>query len=252
MINNIIESIVWPGSFIVILFLLSIFTFRRHSSRGIAIVLCVLAIFMYIVCSPILAIVLSQSLDYRYYPQLPPKNEKSAILVLGGGSSWNEDGKPFQPAIDTMERLYVAVKLTKEYPAYSTMILSGGDIFGRSNISGADVMKQACDVMGCTAKIILEGKSRNTDENFRYSSEILKQLQIKNVIVVTNNYHMERSMDLAKKYIPNNIRIYSYPSSGYNLQYAHFKFDMLIPNIDALKFSSIRLREYMGIIVANL
>lgn len=247
-----IEAFGMPVTFIVILLALALYAFRSPSKKILAIALCMLAIFMYIICSPIFAIALSQLLDYSFSQQLPPENEKAVLLVLGGGSSRDENGKPFQPTMDTMERLYAAVKLAKEHHEYSTMILSGGDIFGRSSISGADVMKHACEVMECPAKMIIEGKSRNTDENFKYSAEIIKQLNINNVIVVTSNYHMERSMDLAMKYIPAKIKLYAYPSGGNKFRHICFQPAMLIPNMDSLKFSYVRLREYIGIIVAKL
>lgn len=253
MVNLIQFLLTPPGIFIVLLLALSILALRRPAKRLMAGALFLLAIVMYLFSSPIFAIFLSRSLDYRFMPQLPPQNEEAVILVLGGGSSRDENGEPFQPSINTIERLYTAIKLAKEHRNYTTMILSGGDVYERSDISGADIMKQACDVMGCPAKIILEGQSRNTDENLKYSTEIIKQLGIKNVIIVTQNFHMERSMDLAKKYIPENIKTYAYPSSGSDKsRFMAFQPKMLIPNMRVSYFICSRLREYVGIVVAKL
>ena len=69
--------------------------------------------------------------------------------------------------------------------------------------------------MDCHAQIILEDKSRNTDENLKYSAEIIKQLGVKHVVIVTSNSHMERSMNFARQYIPKDIKVYAYPSGGY-------------------------------------
>ena len=251
---NLIQSLLTPpGIFIVLLLALSILALRRPAKKLMACALFFLAIVIYIFSLPIFAIFLSRSLDYRFTPQLPPKNEEAVLLVLGGGSTRDENGEPFQPSINTMERLYAAIKLAKEHRNYTTMILSGGDVYERSKISGADIMKRACDVMGCPAKIILEGKSRNTDENLKYSTEIIKQLGIKNVIIITQNFHMERSMDLAKKYIPEDIKTYAYPSSGSDKsRFLGFQPKMLIPNMRAFNFTCSRLRECVGIIVAKL
>lgn len=252
--TNFLQSLISPpGIFIVILALLAILALRRPAKKLLAGALFFLAAGMYLFSSPMFAVFLSRSLDYRFTPQLPPKGEEAVLLVLGGGSSRDENGEPFQPSISTMERLYAAVKLAKENPKYTVMILSGGDVFERSSISGADIMKQACDVMGCPAEVILEGKSRNTDENFKYSTEIIKQLGIKNVIVITNNFHMERSMDLAEKYIPDNIKVYAYPCSGSDKSRTlSFKSTMLFPSMRAFNFTCSRLCECIGIIVAKL
>lgn len=251
---NLIQSLLTPpGIFIVLLLALSILALRRPAKKLMACALFFLAIVMYLFSSPIFAIFLSKSLDYRFTPQLPPKNEEAVLLVLGGGSYRDENGIPFKPSGNTIERLYAAVKLAKEHKEYSPIILSGGDVYERSNVSGADVMKHALNVMGCPAQIILEGKSRTTDENLEYSAEIIKKLGIKNVILITNNFHMERSMDLAEKYIPKYVKVYAYPSSGRDkLRFVDFKFSLLIPNMNTLNFICSRIHELAGIVVARL
>lgn len=251
---SLIQSLLTPpGIFVVILLILSVLALRRPPKKLLAGLLLLVAAGIYILSSPVFAIFLSKSIDYKFTRQLPPKGEEALLLVLGGGSSRDENGEPFQPSTNTMERLYAAVKLAKEHKEYSTMIVSGGDVYERSKISGADVMKDALDVMGCPARIILEGKSRTTDENLEYSAEIIKQLGIKNVIIITNNFHMERSIDLAEKYIPKDIHVYVYPSSGSDKsRFIGFKPWMLIPNMRALNFVCSRLHEQIGIIAARL
>lgn len=253
MISLIQSLLTPPGIFVVILLILSVLALRRPPKKLLAGLLLLVAAGIYILSSPIFAIFLSKSIDYKFTPQLPPKGEEAVLLVLGGGSYRDENGTPFRPSGNTMERLYAALKLAKEHKEYSTMILSGGDVYERSSVSGADVMKDALDVMDCPANIILERQSRTTEENLEYSAGIIKQLRAKNVIIITNNFHMERSMDLAEKYISKDVKVYAYPSSGRDrLRFIDFKPSMLIPNMKALNFICSRMHELAGIIVARL
>lgn len=161
-----------------------------------------LALSMYITSIPVFVISINNFIDHAYQHQTPPKGAKAAVIVLAGGWSTDENGVPFQPSISTMERLYAAVKLSKELPSCKFLIMSGGyDIYSESTVSVASIMQDAAKTMDCRAEIILEDKSRNTDENLKYSAEIIKQLGVKHVVIVTSNSHMERAMNFAQQYI---------------------------------------------------
>ena len=195
--------VVPPGCFIVAILIIAALAMRKPRKPFLAGALCVLAAAMYVMSSPVFAFYINKPLGTAYEkPQLPPKDAKAAVIVLGGGSSLDENGKPFQPSAAAMERLYAAVKISKEQPWCSRLIFSGGDVYGRHKVSEAAVMKYAAKIMGCRKKIILEDQSRNTDENLKYCAEIVKKHGFKDVVVVTNNFHIERAMDFAYQYMP--------------------------------------------------
>ncbi|OUO94063.1 YdcF family protein [Cloacibacillus sp. An23] len=244
--------VVPPGCFIVAILVIAALALRKPRKPVLAGALCALAAAMYVMSSPIFAYHVNKSLDIAYKPQLPPKNVKAAVVVLAGGSSVDENGRPFQPSAATMERLYAAVKLSKEQPSCSRLIFSGGDVYGRNKVTEAEVMKYAAQIMGCRAKIILEDKSRNTDENLKYSAEIIEKLGVKHVVVVTNNFHIERAMDFAYQYMPSNVRLYAYPSGGAKQKELHVTPEMLMPSVGSLSASCTGIKEWIGIAVANL
>ena len=209
--------VVPPGCFIVAILIIAALAMRKPRKPLIAGALCILAVAMYVMSSPVFAFYINKPLGSAYEkPQLPPKDAKAAVIVLGGGSSLDEEGKPFQPSAAAMERLYAAVKISKEQPWCSRLIFSGGDVYGHHKVSEAAVMKYAAKIMGCRKKIILEDQSRNTDENLKYCAEIVEELGIKDVVVVTNNFHIERAMEFANQYMPSDVNIYAYPSGGAN------------------------------------
>lgn len=141
-----------PGLSILILLALSLYALKKPRRPILALLLVLLSLSIYIASIPITTFYLNKWFIDVYKPQLPPDNEKTAIIVLAGGSSRDENGKPLQPGIATMERLYAAIKLTKEHPSYTYLILSGGDTLKRNNgISEAKVMAHAAKIMDCKA-----------------------------------------------------------------------------------------------------
>ena len=240
-----------PGIFILIMLLLSACAFHKQKHRFIGMVILFIAMTMYITSVPVFAFYLNNILGHTYQRQIPPNNVESAAVVLAGGVSEDENGQPFQPSIATMERLYAAVKLSKEHPSCKFLIMSGCDAYDESVVPVASVMQDAAKIMDCRAKIILEDKSRNTDENLKYSAEIVKKLCVKHVVIVTSNSHIERAMNFARKYMPADINVYAYPSGGYwpkrELTYEDF-----LPDVRALAASCVGIKELIGNVVAKL
>lgn len=250
MLSDIISAIIMPpGIFIVILFILSLYALKKPKRVILAFFLFLTAFFIYITSIPITTFYLNKLLVDVYKPQLPRNNSSTAVIVLGGGSSRDETNKPFQPNIVTMERLYAGVKLTKEHPSYSYLILSAGDTSQRRDITGAEVMAYAAETMDCKAQIILEGKSRNTDENLKYCAKIIETLGVKNVIIVTNNFHIRRSMDFAYLYMPTDVNIFPYPSGGQQPRNITLSIQLFIPSTRALMVAQLRIKEMIGILL---
>ena len=240
-----------PGIFIVTMLSLSVWVARKQSYKLIGACILLIALAMYITSVPIFAFYLNNAIDHTYQRQLPPKGLLSAVVVLAGGVSEDENGRPFQPSIPTMERLYAAIKLSKERPSCKFLIMSGCDAYDESVIPVAAVMQNAAKTMDCRAQIIVENKSRNTDENLKYSAEIVKKLGVKHVVIVTSNSHTARAMNFARKYMPEDIKVYAYPSGGYRPK-RELTYEDFLPNVRALAASCVGIKELIGNVVAKL
>ena len=241
-----------PGFFILTMLLLSTWTFSKHKHKFIGMVILFTAVAMYITGIPIFALYLNNVVDHTYQRQLPPNNVESAAIVLAGGVSEDENGRPFQPSITTMERLYAAVKLSKEHTSCKFLIMSGCDAYDESVVPVAVVMRDAAKTMDCRADIIIEDKSRNTDENLKYSAEIVKKLGVKHVVIVTSNSHIKRAMDFAYQYMPDDVKLYAYPSGGYENREIKLAPEMFLPDVQALSESCVAIKELIGGVVAKL
>ena len=251
MLSDIISSIIMPpGLFIVILLILSLYALKKPQRVVLASFLFLTAISLYISSIPVTSFYLNKWFIDVYKPQLPTDNAQTAVIVLGGGSSIDETNKPFQPNIATMERLYAGVRLTKEHPSFSYLILSAGNTYQCNNVTGAEIMAYAAEMMDCQANIIIEEKSRNTEENLKYCSKIVKKLGVKNVIIVTNNFHIRRSMDFAYLYMPANVKVFPYPSGGQQPRNITLSLQFFIPSTRALMITQLRIKEMIGILLA--
>lgn len=79
------------------------------------------------------------------------------------------------------------------------IIVSGGRGRGE-NISEAEAMKRYLVDQGIEAdKIIVEDKSVSTMTNLRYSQQKMSELNLKNAVIVSNDYHLQRAALLSEK-----------------------------------------------------
>jgi uncharacterized SAM-binding protein YcdF (DUF218 family) len=130
----------------------------------------------------------------------PKHNEKKDdyIIVLGAGL---DNGRT--PNFILSERLDAAIKCEEENPN-QYIVLSGGQGLDEY-VSEAQAMSEYLQERGINKdKIILEDRSRNTDENLKFSKDKIqyhsgKSIAEVNVKIVTADYHALRSSILAKK-----------------------------------------------------
>lgn len=136
------------------------------------------------------------------------RNSDDYIIVLGAGLDHG-----VVPNLILRERLDIAIKCMKENLA-KYIVLSGGQGTDES-ISEAQAMSEYLQAKGIEKnKIILEDKSRDTNENLKYSKEKIEEFSNKpisdiKVKIVTTDFHAFRSSVLAKKNGYKNFDNYS-------------------------------------------
>ncbi|MBN7574612.1 YdcF family protein [Clostridium sp. 2-1] len=136
------------------------------------------------------------------------RNSDDYIIVLGAGL---DNGGV--PNLILRERLDIAIKCMKENLA-QYIVLSGGQGTDEST-SEAQAMSEYLQAKGIEKnKIILEDKSRDTNENLKYSKEKIEESSSKSISdikvkIVTTDFHAFRSSVLAKKNGYKNFDNYS-------------------------------------------
>ena len=68
------------------------------------------------------------------------------------------------------------------------------------------------------ARVVLEKTSRNTLENAWYARHLIKDKDVKSVLLITSRYHMKRATILLRNALPKDVAIHPYPIDSTNLK----------------------------------
>lgn len=128
----------------------------------------------------------------RFGRTRPPPQPAAAVVVLG--AKVMSDGTP-SPALE--RRVEAAAELFNKRLA--PLIIFSGGTFG-SHPAEAKVMQQLALGLGVPASAcLLEDQSHTTKENARFTAEILKARGIQQVLLVTDGFHLLRSVRLFRR-----------------------------------------------------
>jgi len=123
------------------------------------------------------------------------------VIVLGGAIDEDISTARGQTSFDDgAERLTQAAVLARRYPS-ARIIYTGGSnsMLGRPS-SEAEQARSLLVAMGVDgARIALETRSRNTDENARFTAAMVHPQPDQSWFIVTSAFHMPRAMGLFRK-----------------------------------------------------
>ena len=127
-----------------------------------------------------------------YFAAKPPK-ENATVVVLGCQVRGDNPSLLLKKRIDTAFEYLQANPRTK-------CIASGGQ-GSDENISEAECIKEYLVDMGIDeSRIFIENKSVNTNENIKFSAEIIKKNGLnENMAIVTDGFHEMRAALIAKR-----------------------------------------------------
>ena len=129
---------------------------------------------------------------------LPPPY---GVVVLGGAIDDEITRARGQTTFDEgAERLTEAAILARRYPS-ARIVYSGGSnsLLGRPSSEAEDARRLLVAMGVDPQRITLESRSRNTDENARFTAAIVHPESGQTWLVVTSAYHMPRAMGLFRK-----------------------------------------------------
>ncbi len=173
-----------------------------------------------------------------------------AIVVLGGITAPPIAPRPTVDVGDSFDRLLHGVRLWKGGKA-PLLIVSGGNV---RFLTGADLTEAqrmqalALEYGVPQAAVVLEERSRNTYENALYVREVLQERGLGKIILVTSASHMPRAAAVFRTQgvdfvaAPTDVRVVPRP----------FNLFQVLPSFEALKFSTMAIKEYVGLAVYRL
>lgn len=196
---------------------------------------------LWLLSTPIIAWNLIERLQ-RQHPvlKLDKPKEKSAIVVLGGGHGKSPEYLSNQTvSFDTLARLQYAAYLYEK--TQLPIIVSGGN-------HEADVMMQVLKENFKIPAQWEETESINTADEAKFLIPILKQHDIKTIYLITNAWHMPRSIYIFNLFFkPAGLQVIPAPTRYEILDKPLHLFNYL-PSLGALNTSSIALHEYIGMV----
>ena len=173
------------------------------------------------------------------------ENKKVDYVIILGARVKGE-----KPAKSLMERIKAATKYLKKNPEVK-VIATGGKGKNEGIAEGVAIKRELLKNGISEDRIILEDKSKNTVENFRFSLEKIRNSEngknknyenngnrkIK-VLIVTNDYHIFRSKNIARKvgFDNENYEIYGLPAKTPLISIPQSYFREFLSNVNYFLF----------------
>jgi uncharacterized SAM-binding protein YcdF (DUF218 family) len=169
----------------------------HHKKTSISIFILALILLLTIGCG-LIPYFLLNTLQNNYLPITQPVwGKQNAIIVLGTGTVKAAGTNLVIPTIFSFGRIYEGARLyssCKKSNGGCTLIISGGDPLA-NGVSEASTYRNALVNTGINSEDIkIEPNSRNTFQNAKFTSVILKQEPYDRMYLVTSGFHLKRSI----------------------------------------------------------
>ena len=184
-------------------------------------------------------------LEDRFTRPTSPPAEVGGIVVLGGGFGGVVSGaRNIEELRESGDRFVEALRLARFYPEARIIVSGGvGNPFQDSE-SDAEIARRFYAGFGLPPeRLILEGESRNTDENVAFSRGLLADMAGKPVLLITSAFHMPRAMGLFRQAglepVPWPVDYRSIPEPSFGLELAEPAFN--------INTASVAIKEWVGL-----
>jgi uncharacterized SAM-binding protein YcdF (DUF218 family) len=148
-----------------------------------------------------LGALLLQPLEDRFARPAEIPADVAGIIVLGGG---------FEGAVNAArggyemnsagDRFVETAVLARRLPGAKVVVTGGSGALLLTGEPDGDIAPRLLEALGVARnRMVLENQSRNTEENARFTREILQPDSGQNWLLVTSAFHMPRSMALFRK-----------------------------------------------------
>lgn len=196
--SKVLWWVVSPVTLLLLVAFLAVWLVKRRWARGVAL-FCIGAL---IVCAifPVGVLLLSP-LEQRFPP--PPANMPPpyGIIILGGAITEDMSAAHGQVIFgDGAARLTEAAILARRYPLARIVYTGGSASFTPTTSTEAEEAKTLLVALGVDPeRITIETRSRNTDENARFTAAMVAPKPDQTWLIVTSAWHIPRSMGLFRK-----------------------------------------------------
>ena len=186
------------------------------------------------------------TLEWRYPPRRDLPDDAQAVVTLGGSVRLLDPaGDKVEPGRDSMYRCVLAAELYHQRPDGLPIFVCGGHVNpGEKGPTYAACMAEFLVKMGVPRDdIVLEDRSRTTQENVDNVQRLLRDRGIDRIVLVTDATHLLRSERCFR-----GTHITVYPRGAYYRAGAPFEFHFtdLLPSSRALRKMDVVAHEWVG------
>lgn len=254
--SKLLPGLVYPLGLACLLIVAALLLRRRLGWQRLALLLAVLL--LWLGGNRWVAFGLARSLEWRYLPpaEIPVAE---AIVLLGGGTQTQEYPRLQTEVNEGGDRVILAAWLYRQGKA--PVVLASGGLLDWSprHVTPAQDMAALLEFMGVPAGAIWQQPhSRNTYEDAVFSTQILREKGVRQILLVTSAMHMPRAMLLFQaqglEVTPvaadfNVTERFDSDDDGWNWRAWLIG---LVPSADNLALTTRCLKEYLGILVYAL
>jgi uncharacterized SAM-binding protein YcdF (DUF218 family) len=249
-LSKVLAFLIVPSNvfiFLVIVGTLLLFSRFARWGRGVLVAGCALLIVFGL--SP-LGFTLLSVLENRFPAWDASRGAPTGFIVLGGALDPDLSALRHTPVMgDASERITIVAELARRYPETKFIYSSGNaSVFGGR--AEADYVMPLFESFGIPpARIVIENRSRNTDENARFSKVLAAPKPGDRWVVITSAFHMPRSIGVFRA---AGFPVEAYPvdwhTRGTSADYSTF-FTFFLPGLGA---TDIAAHEFIGMTMYRL
>jgi uncharacterized SAM-binding protein YcdF (DUF218 family) len=171
----------------------------------------------------------------------------TGIISLGGALDTVVSTTRGEVALnEAAERMTAIAELARRFPNARIAFTGGSGRIIYDGVTEASLAARLFESFGIAKeRVVLEDKSRDTDENARFTKELLQPKPAERWLLVTSAHHMPRSVGV--------FRAVGFPVEAYPVDYrTRGAIDLLRPfsNVgDGLRRTDTAAREWVGLVV---
>ncbi len=173
------------------------------------------------------------------------------LILLGGFSSYQDEAGRivFNSSSD---RLLQAMDLYKKGKVRYFVFTGGSALILKKEKKEGDFLKEYLINMGIKEdSLLMESNSRNTHENAKFTSEILKERHLSDArfLLVTSAFHMRRAMACFQK---EGIDVFPYKTNPMQATRTPDFGDSIMPSASVLSSWEQLMREWVGLLAYKI
>jgi uncharacterized SAM-binding protein YcdF (DUF218 family) len=197
-----------------------------------------------------LGYLIMQPLEDRFAVPAPRPTSVDAIIMLGGATLERPStARQTAELNDAGDRLTTTLWLAQIYPTAKIFISGGSGAMTDEGEAEATTAERFFLSFGISPdRLVLEGESRNTDENVANTKVLLGDSGEGTLVLVTSAFHMPRSVGIFEK---AGISVIPWPTDYRTPGPQWLGFDIANP-VQNVNVSTAAIKEWVGLVIYHL